>query len=729
MNQYGVGTASKAGYAGNADPGAAPEAPIFTAQAFPEGSPEAIKRAKIVKEYQDALTVYQPKKDAYDADKAAYDAYSGSYDQRMQGTPMYAAKQFQTQKQVQPENYDQLFDKYLGADRTDEQIMAGSAAISPYMMIDMEGNDGIQLTNPEAARNAFIQGIGPTLGTGIGNTGNQAIMEQSGKYYGNVLKNPVYSPYLAIETVDENGDVIIDPGTGGGDVIIDTGTGGGDGGNNGDGTDGWGGDGGNNGDGTYGGLDFNGVDNTGGGGQIGGFDFSGNGGGDIDFNGVDNTGGGGQIGGFDFGLDFNGVDNNGKGGQTGGFNFGWEEGGSVKGYADAGLVEAETIDTVTEIPDLDTMVQEQLTARNTSGDNIAALQKMLAESSMPSGQSAESLRGELGVARQEFRDLIKAQSDATGTGPSESEKWFRLAAAFGKPTQSGHFMESLGLANEAMADVSKERRSALTDAAGVKLKGAEINIGFLKEDLASAVASGALERDYKRDLAKSLLSFEMEANALAEQRAFDLQVVAGERAYEAGKPRSDAAKIATDMGLTGAAYNEFITKYYDDQNAIKQLELQALTASITELSSGELDLKIKTEDILASADKTLGIINSALEINDLAYAGNVWDSAAKAFKGVFDPNDPKYLATEKMQNLLSSLSLSQLKTTFGGAGITDSERKALDALQGLNSKTPSARRAILEAAAAAAQSIGRRSGARLEAITSGTYGRKTTGGE
>ena len=645
----------------------------------------------------------------------------------MQGTPMYAAKQFQTQKQVQPENYDQLFDKYLGADRTDEQIMAGAAAIRPYMMIDQrtfadigggKKQDGIQLTNPEAARNAFIQGIGPTLGTGIGNTGNQAIMEQSGKYYGNVLKNPVYSPYLEIETVDENDDVIIDPGTGGSD-----------GGNNGDGTDGWGGDGGNNGDGTYGGLDFNGVDNTGGGGQIGGFGFSGNGGGDIDFNGVDNNGGGGQIGGFDFGLDFNGVDNNGKGGQTGGFNFGWEEGGSVKGYADAGLVEAETIDTVTEIPDLDTMVQEQLTARNTSGDNIAALQKMLAESSMPSGQSAESLRGELGVARQEFRDLIKAQSDATGTGPSESEKWFRLAAAFGKPTQSGHFMESLGLANEAMADVSKERRSALTDAAGVKLKGAEINIGFLKEDLASAVASGALERDYKRDLAKSLLSFEMEANALAEQRAFDLQVAAGERAYKEGQPISDAAKIATDMGLTGAEFIAFITKYYDDQNAIKRLELQALTASITELSSGELDLKIKTEDILASADKTLAIINSALEINDLAYAGNVWDSAAKAFKGVFDPNDPKYLATEKMQNLLSTLSLSQLKTTFGGAGITDSERKALDALQGLNSKTPSARRAILEAAAAAAQSIGRRSGARLEAITSGTFGRKTTGGE
>ncbi len=92
MNQYGVSTASKAGYAGAKDPGPAPEAPVFTMQAFPEGSPEAIERAKIVKEYQDALTVYQPKKDAYDADKAAYDTYSGSYDNRLQGTPMYAAK-------------------------------------------------------------------------------------------------------------------------------------------------------------------------------------------------------------------------------------------------------------------------------------------------------------------------------------------------------------------------------------------------------------------------------------------------------------------------------------------------------------------------------------------------------------------------------------------------------------------------------------------------------------
>ena len=787
MNQYGVSTASKAGYAGNADPGAAPEAPIFTAQAFPEGSPEAIKRAKIVKEYQDALTVYQPKKDAYDADKAAYDAYSGSYDQRMLGTPMYAAKQFQTQKQVQPENYDQLFDKYLGADRTDEQIMAGAAAISPYAKIDV-GNfdDGIQLTNPQAARNAFIQGIGPTLGTGMGNTGNQAIMEQSGKYYGNVLMNPIYSPSLAIETVDEDGEVI-DSGTGGGDTVIDSGTGGGDltlYSDNGDDS--------NDNDPfdfpevTSTGNSFtedlanlnswddasyvNGVltdNNTGlpvDANEIGeGGTYSGSGNStwnDPGYNSSDDTesffsGGGddgigewGAVGDFFGGIgdalgitnysgdndDSNDVeDDNGDGGGWGW----WQEGGSVKGvtpsgrlikgYATAGPVEDEMIETITEVPSLDELVNQQIEVQTEGGNNIAELRQMLAASSVPSGQNAGTIRGELGSARQEFMDLVTAQAASAGTGPSESEKWFRLAAAFGKPTQSGHFMENLGLANEAMAGVASERRAAKTDAAGLKLRGAEINIDFLKEDLAAATAAGASEKEYKRNLAQTLMEFEMGQVETAEQREFDLAVIAGEREYEAGKAKTTAAKMADDLGLTGTARNEWIVKYYDEQTELAKLEFEAAANAVSELSTGELNLKIKTEDAMAAADNTISIINEAVSINDLAYAGNIWDSATKAFKGTFNVDDPRYKATERMENLLSSLSLAQLKTTFGGAGITDSERKALDALQGLGSKTPAARLAILERAMAVAKRVGLRSAQRLESITSGTYGRKDTG--
>ena len=820
MNQYGVSTASKAGYAGNADPGAAPEQPIFTMQAFPEGSPEALRRAEIVKEYQDALTVYQPKKDAYDSDQAAYDAYSGSYDQRMQGTPMYAAKQFQTQKQVQPENYDQLFDKYLGADRTDEQIMAGSAAISPYMKIDMEGDDGIQLTNPQAARNAFIQGIGPTLGTGMGNTGNQAIMEQSGKYYGNVLKNPLYSPSLAVETVAADGEVI-DTGTGGGDTVKDTTgndltlysnddsdpffentftsnteTAGGSTGTDynllsGGGKDNVGNFGlvgdvfGNIGDALgitdYGGQAFEGYtpeeidvsflnDNVNADGTIGdntaitidslrntnsGLDVNSSDDaifGDVSFDGnwqevvnpgtnaITRTWVGGNNENDDTAVTSTDADDGGWSWSESNWNpSNWEEGGSVKGitpsgrlikgYASDGSVEDETLETITEVPSLDNLVNEQIKVQNEGGNNIAELRQMLAASSIPSGQNAGSIKSELGNARQKFMDLVTAQADSAGTGPSESEKWFRLAAAFGKPTQSGHFMENLGLANEAMAGVASERRAAKTDAVGLQLRGAEINIDFLKEDLAAATAAGTLERDYKRGLAETLMEFEMSQLETAEQREFDLAVISGEREYESGKAKTTAAKMADDLGLTGTARNEWIVKYYDDQTKLAKLEFQAAANAVNELSSGELNLKIKTEDNLASVEKTMGIVREAISINDMAYAGNVWDSATRVFKGTFDPEDERYKATERMQNLLSSLSLSQLKLIFGGQGITDGEREALDKLQGIGSKTPSARLAILEKVLSGAKKSGINSAIRLESITSGAYGRKDTGDE
>tara|TARA_R110002126_G_scaffold290729_1_gene448431 strand:- start:141 stop:1994 length:1854 start_codon:yes stop_codon:yes gene_type:complete len=617
-------------------------------------------------------------------------------------------------------------------------------------------------------------------------------MEQSGKYYGNVLKNPLYSPSLAVETVDADGEVI-DTGTGGGNVIdriVDN--------NNAvlfndidyskitsAGTD-------------YNLLSGGGEDNVGNFGLVG--DVFGNIGdalgitdyggqafegytpeeidvstiGDITIDSLRNTNSGLDVNSSDdaiFGdVSFDGNwqevvnpgtnaitrtwvggnndndDNDDTSNDTessGDFNFfdwnTWQEGGSVKGitpsgrlikgYASDGSVEDETLETITEVPTLDDLVNEQIKVQNEGGNNIAELRQMLAASSIPSGQNAGSIRSELGSARQKFMDLVTAQADSAGTGPSESEKWFRLAAAFGKPTQSGHFMENLGLANEAMAGVASERRAAKTDAAGLKLRGAEINIDFLKDDLASAVASGALERDYKRELAATLMEFEISQVATAEQREFDLAVIAGDREYEAGKAKTTAAKMADDLGLTGTARNEWIIKYYDDQTKLAKLEFQAATNAVNELSSGVLNLKIKTEDNLASIEKTMGIVREAISINDMAYAGNIWDSATSVFKGTFDPEDERYKATERMQNLLSSLSLSQLKLIFGGQGITDGEREALDKLQGIGSKTPSARLAILEKVLSGAKKSGINSAIRLESITSGAYGRRDTGDE
>ena len=43
-------------------------------------------------------------------------------------------------------------------------------------------------------------------------------------------------------------------------------------------------------------------------------------------------------------------------------------------------------------------------------------------------------------------------------GPSDSEKWFAIAAALGKPTRTGSFGESLGNLNEALLEQKSARR-------------------------------------------------------------------------------------------------------------------------------------------------------------------------------------------------------------------------------------------------------------------------------
>jgi hypothetical protein len=58
-------------------------------------------------------------------------------------------------------------------------------------------------------------------------------------------------------------------------------------------------------------------------------------------------------------------------------------------------------------------------------------------------------------------DLLTAGRDALRNrrvGPSDSEKWFAIAAALGKPTRTGAFGESLGNLNEALLEQNAARR-------------------------------------------------------------------------------------------------------------------------------------------------------------------------------------------------------------------------------------------------------------------------------
>jgi hypothetical protein len=142
------------------------------------------------------------------------------------------------------------------------------------------------------------------------------------------------------------------------------------------------------------------------------------------------------------------------------------------------------------------------------------------------------------------------------------------------------------------------------------------------------------------------------------------------------------------------------------------------------LSGSEQKLLVQSEDVLNSATDTLGKLRRVMELNPKALEGSL-TGFRKQVGSLFSSDDPTYVATEELDNTLSSMALSMLKTTFPGA-VTEGERKALEALQGSSSLPRAARERIYRNAFAAAQTVAARAKERIQKTQSGYYSERTS---
>ena len=382
-----------------------------------------------------------------------------------------------------------------------------------------------------------------------------------------------------------------------------------------------------------------------------------------------------------------------KSATTGGNPFGYNRGGHIKGYAMGGPENRYEIDDATDLEvlaaeatDLEmlaTQAQQMSQPSDRANELMTMLQNNTANPNSYSAQLATE-QGSYNEAAVAFQDMITKMADNQSRGPDESEKWFRLAAAFGAPTKSGHFTENLGLASSELADISAERRTAGAAGDALKMQGAQFGLELLKDQMENTRGLSAIERQENKDTQKMLLEWQRDNDKLAQERLYDLAVIAGEREYNANKPKSEAAKIATDMGLEGEAYSTYIKKYYNDKQTLAQLELEVLTNSANQLNSGEMKAIDEVDKKLLAADAAVDLLVEALSLNDKAYANNFGDWASSSWDLItLDTENPKYVATQKLELILKKVAAAQLKATFGGAGITDGERTALEKVQGL----------------------------------------------
>ncbi len=334
----------------------------------------------------------------------------------------------------------------------------------------------------------------------------------------------------------------------------------------------------------------------------------------------------------------------------------------------------------------------------------------------------ESASSENDAFNAMLQDAITKKTDNT---PSKAEMYFRLASAFGAPTRTGGFAETLGNVGKTLGEHAKETREAeKAGSAGrlaLSLEAQKNKMAGAKEDLATLRSLAGEEMKDKRAVASKMM----------------------EEYIKSGQPQSAAGKQALDEGLPPGtpAYKKRVSQIaeqaIDKQTAtinsmLAGMSAQQASASLAQqrfgfqqeqaakLTAPEMKLKTDTEDILAQTSQAYGNLKKALDLNPSTFDTSTVDTVQRKALEAVGSKDPKVVNTRELENMLEKAALSQLKATFPGA-ISNDERNALLATQGLSSKSVEERGKIMKSAADALKSVYARNKKRLNEINLGSY--------
>ena len=371
---------------------------------------------------------------------------------------------------------------------------------------------------------------------------------------------------------------------------------------------------------------------------------------------------------------------------------------------------------------------------------MAMLEKMLLASQSQASPYADELRTARAAATAQtaafnkmLENAIKGQDD---NKPSKAEMYFRLAAAFGAPTKTGHFAESLAEVNKSMADQVKETRLAGKAGQALKLQlgleGAKAGMTAAREDVTAL---------------RGLTSEEMK-----EKAAFQRELI--KEYFKSGEAQSTAGKQAQDEGLIPgtAKFQARVTAISEEQfkrltagvdasvaaaqaslasigrgAAAEKLAADKFTASKVEkaeaakkLSGPEIKIKEETSQALVTMRDAYADLAKALQLSANAYDGSLVDQAQYKLLSEAGNQDPKVTNTRVLDNLLKLGALSTAATTLK-TQISDSDMKMLNQVQGAGAKSRQERDAILKAAMVRMENMYQEKKSKLADIVSGKY--------
>jgi hypothetical protein len=403
------------------------------------------------------------------------------------------------------------------------------------------------------------------------------------------------------------------------------------------------------------------------------------------------------------------------------------EGGRVrKNYALGGGVQGEMDNLNALVGKYETLPAEP------SGGNMADLMAMLQANESPSPYAGEyaAARSNQTAQTQAFYDMVnKMATDKESGAPDKSEMYFRLAAAFGAPTKTGHFSESLGNVGGVMAEHAKETRTA-------KRAQAQQQQQLMLQAQQARMQEAGAEASSLRQLT---------GEEMRGKKAEKLELM--KEYFKSGQPQSDAGKVAWDEGLRPGQpeYNkrvkEIIAEKLESGQYFKQAALSLQQASLgiqqgnqeiararlaseqagrAKLSPQELKIRTEAEDTLQGVDQALSGLEKAYELNPNTFDNSLPDRLQYMALSKSGSTDPKVVNTGLLQNVLSRNSLASLKATFPGA-VSNDERRALEALSGSEAKSIKERDLIITEAARAARAVRKKLVERIKRINANEF--------
>ena len=330
-----------------------------------------------------------------------------------------------------------------------------------------------------------------------------------------------------------------------------------------------------------------------------------------------------------------------------------------------------------------------------------------------------------------LQDAIKQPQES---GPSKAEMYFRLAAAFGAPTKTGNFMESLGKAGEAAASMSKEQREALMaernrrlqlglEAQKLRMTGAKEDVNTLRQ-----LASEGMKD--KRTIATELIKDYVKSGqpeSSAGKQAKDEGLVPGTAEYQARVAKIAENNVSQQLDKINATLAN--VSVAQANQALAQQKFQFQEQQATKLTGPELKIKSETEDSINSLKGSMGILKRAFDLNKNSMGGSLVDKGTRLALEAAGSKDPVLVNTQELENLLTDQMISSAAEKMKGV-LSDSDIKLLSMVSGAKSKNQEERKRIMINAYGALQRGFAKQQKRLNEINQGLYRETgiTTGG-